>query len=53
MGLVVKEEKQLYPSLTNSKVFVSYGTGNINELMKSVIMHDIESKREVKDVENR
>lgn len=53
MGVVVKAEKQLYPSLTNPKVRVSYGSGDITELMKSVIQHDIDyGGYEVRDVEN-
>ena len=57
MNVDASEQKILYPSLTNPKISVTYGKGNITDIIKSLILHDIDNHidndDEVKNVENR
>ena len=53
MAMVAKEQKQLYPGLTNPKISVSYGKGNITDIIESLILHDIDIDGEAKNVESR
>lgn len=53
MGETARQEGQLCASLTDPHVFVRYGSSNITDLIKSMILCDIESEHDVSYAKKR